>query len=271
MLFVATISYNNPKVIKESIDHYYEMCSVEPDYHFILNNHYPLHKEELKETFNYFETKYRCKVFDAGSNIGMIGGLDYLLNELYKKTTTKDNDFGIFYDSNAYVVSKNFDKALLDVAKDSKFAGSVLTSKNKNYDNLPQLSSSNYNYYESINGKDKNSVICLSKKNYLKYKNYYFSFSDSYIDFTNAESLKNALKENNVTLAYLSDYKENVEYFTLKEDHQYLNYKNTLILLKTKNNISFEDYLKNYDSFVKINFNVLENISAFSGTLKNGF
>ena len=265
-LFTATISYNNPKVLKESIDKYYELCYDKPDYHFVLNNNYPLHLEEQKEVFDYISKEYGCIVYNSGKNLGLKQGSMYLFNEVGKFHNFKDEDIIIVYDSNSYPITKNFDKALTDVFKNPEIGICSLTNKKRPIENIIQDKITNYNYYLNTVTSNISSITSISYKAHLILFFGFYMFSETYGDGSNYLQAYEKINKHNLKFVILNDYEENIHYLLSKQDFEYVKYKEFIIGVQPKDYISFDKYLelKLYNkikNYTKIN----KNISLFTG------
>lgn len=265
MIITTTISYNNPTVLKECIDRYYELCYDKPDYHVVLDNNYPLYKEELKEVFNYISKKYGCLIYNSGENLGIRKGSFYLFEQFSKIKEIQKDDVIIFYDSNSYPLTKNFDKALNEILQNSEIGICCLTEKKEK--NLEIIIDPIFNYkYTYNNLSNEASAICsIPYRTHLLTLCNYNMFSDTYGDGANYELIENILKNNNLKLAYLLDYKEDNDYFNNKEDLKYIQYKNFLLKIKPKDYISFDSYLKLNYEYKGDSTNINKEIFLFTG------
>ena len=265
-LITATISYNNPKVLKESIDKYYELCYDKPNYHFVLNNNYPLHLEEQKEVFDYISKEYGCIVYNSGKNLGLKQGSMYLFNEVGKFHNFKDDDVFIFYDSNSYPITKNFDKALTEVFKNREIGICSLTNKKRPIENIIQDKITNYNYYLNTVTSNISSITSFTYKTHLMVLFNFYMFSETYGDGSNYTNTSEIINKHNLKFVILNDYEENINYLSSKQDFEYVKYKEFIIAVQPKDYISFDKYLelKLYNkikNYTKIN----KNISLFTG------
>jgi len=260
MNITVTISYNNNKVLRESIENYYNFCYSKPDYHIILNNHYPLFKDELEKEFKSISEDFGCLIFDYGKNIGVKNGMYFIANELNKIQEIKEDDKILFYDSNSCPITKNFDKALFDILDDDSVGmASLLNNEDKQ----------EYKTEFILGYNTTNEANSISSINSMKYKqrkileNSFYVFSESYMDLTNHPISKQELNKNSLKMIHLVDFKEKIGSST-KEDFEYLRYKK-LASSFIGSKFSFEDFLFNKTSFGSINNSLNKNIFYFSG------
>ena len=266
-LITATISYNNPKILKESIDRYYELCYDKPDFHFVLNNNYPLHIEEQKEVFDYISKEYGCIVYDVGKNLGLKQGAIYLMSEVRKFYNFKNDDVFIFYDSNSYPMNKNFDKALFEVFKNPEIGVCSLTNEKKSIENIIRDKITNYNYYLNTLIPNISSITSFSYKTHLIILFDLYMFSKTYGDGSNYLKTSETLNKHNLKFAVLNDYEEDVTYLKLKQDLEYIKYKGFIINYQPKDYISFDKYLE-LKIYNKMNYtSINKDISIFTGEM----
>lgn len=257
MIYTGTLCYNNPKVIEESIDKYYELCYNKPDIHFLLNDHYPLYKEEIKTTLKKLSDKYGCVILDPEKNLGLKDGSLYIMDQLNKLKGFKEEDIGIMYDSNCYPLTKNFDKALVDIYKNKDIGICTLSPQNIIENVIIKDETSNLNYIEDINFFTAITSFTYKAHSIIQASFNMFSktYGDGSVKFSN---VKDKIAKYNLKYVALSDYKEDMKYFKQKEDYDYINYKKFILNIKPKDYISFDDFLNyNYklipSDIIKIN------------------
>ena len=264
MIVVITLCYNNHEVLEKSIDRYYQLCSSKPDIHFLVDNEYPLHKEKYKETLKKLSIKYGCHVLQPYQNLGMKDGCLWAIDQL----ALYDNDKIIFYDSNAYPDTLNFDKALLDVLDDESIGASCLTKKDINLESLTDFSG-RYKFYNDVNVNERNffnsSIGCFPFYLHKKIKFQINLFSKNYGDIVNEKDsiVKRMVKDMNKKIVFLTDYNESNFYFSRNgyEDKDYSIYKKILLSKKNYLDFSFENYLLNkdkYNNLSHINYHIFK-------------
>jgi hypothetical protein len=244
MIITATVCYNNPKVIEESINKYYELCYNKPDIHYILNDSYPLQKEKIKETLKKLSDKYGCVILESETNLGLQKGLLYLDSELNKTILNiKETDVIILYDSNSYPLTKDFDKALIECFKNPEIGIATLSPEIiKDTSSIKKDSITNYNYTEEPSFYT--SITSLTYKAHLMVQANFNMFSKTYGDGSALLSnVKNIIAKNNLKYVALTDYKEKMFYFNNKEDIEYVKYKKFILNIKPKEHISFDTFL----------------------------
>jgi hypothetical protein len=109
---IFTILYNNYKVINRSLTKLREtnVCN----YPIVaLDNHFPLLKKAQKTRL---KNKFNLTILDAGENLGLSGGYNYIIDK-YPLV-----DYAILYDCDSNPETKGWDKALMDSIKEPKQA-----------------------------------------------------------------------------------------------------------------------------------------------------
>ena len=264
MIVTLTLCYNNDQVLEKSIDRYYQLCHHKPDVHFLVDNEYPLNKEKYKETLKRLSHKYGCTILEPQKNLGMKNGSNCAINHL----SLDDNDKIIFYDSNSYPNTQNFDDVLIKILDNENFGASCLTKENISLDILTDKYSG-HNYYNDSLAKIRNffgsSIGCFP---FYIHKQIYFNidlFSKNYGDIVNENNsmIKQLFNKLNKKIAFLSDYHELNNYFIFNrtEDENYSTYKFILASKLSFRDFSFEDYLINknrYNRLSPLNHKILK-------------
>jgi hypothetical protein len=252
MIITLTVCYNNFTVIEKSIDRYYELCYYKPDIHFILDNEYPLNKDRLKETLKKISHKYDCLILEPNKNLGIKNGTNWALDQI----SLSDNDKIIIYDSNAYPITKHFDKALIDVLENNEdIVGVCLTGGSSYTNNLEKLYDKySKHYYFSENNFNMGSSIGVF--NYYIHKQLKYDidlYNNYYGDAINLpdSKLKKLLKKIDKKMIFLSDYNENLKFYFNQEDKEYINYK-IIAQINSLNDFNLEKYLLNKNKYNKI-------------------
>lgn len=250
MKITLTVCYNNYSVLEKSIDRYYEFCYYKPDIHFLVDNEYPLNKSRVKEVLKKISNKYGCVILEPNLNLGIKDGSNWALDHL----SLQDEDKIILYDSNAYPLTKHFDKALIDLLENNKdVVGACLTRKNINDLEKIKDKYTNYYYYEDTDYFFGSSVGIF---NYFIHKQFKFDmdlFNKYYGDVVNVHQakLKKRAQKMNKRVLFLSDFHEDLNFYRVQEDIDYVNYKKIVGLLSYKD-FSLEDYILNKDKYNKL-------------------
>lgn len=264
MIVTLTLCYNNHLVLEKSIDRYYQLCYNRPDIHFLVDNEYPLNKEQYKETLKRLSFKYGCVILEPEKNLGMKNGSNWAISQL----SLNHNDKIIFYDSNSYPNTQDFDKSLISILDNDDFGASCLT---KEKISLPIISDkySKENYYDDSLVRVRNffgsSVGCFP---FYIHELIHFNidlFSSNYGDIVNENDsmIKQLFRKMNKRIAFLSDYHEFNNYFTFHgiEDKNYSLYKMILGSKLNSRDFSFDDYLinkKEYNRLSSVNHKILK-------------
>jgi hypothetical protein len=265
MNITLTLCYNNSKTLEKSIDRYYEMCYQKPDAHYLVDNEYPLKKDEVKETIKKLSDKYGCTVLEPKKNLGLRQGLLWGLEQ----AKLNDDDKVIIYDSSDYPITKNFDKALLEILSLNEDIVGVTLSNKKLTENLEKIKDQNsgYYYFEG-NEKSFGSSIVAFKHFINKYTQAEILPINNYFgDGNNTHSkLKTIITNMNKRYVVLSDYNEEPHFLTFQgtEDPEYFMYKQISIRTRFKE-FSFEEYLTKMDTYNKTSqinaeINILNNL-----------
>ncbi len=99
MIHILTAAFANPDVFRASMKSLRDTVDFDAlggGHHLVLNNHYPLRREECNVAIEeYSSQNSHVVVHDAGKNLGLHDGLSYLLNTLL----LADDDIVIGFDS----------------------------------------------------------------------------------------------------------------------------------------------------------------------------
>lgn len=101
---ILTISYHNEAISEIAYKQLNNTCSGTPVY--LLDNNYPLTKD--KDHVRNICDKYGFKYFNAGENLGLHEGYNYLAKQC-------DDEIIILYDGDSYPITNEWDKALENV------------------------------------------------------------------------------------------------------------------------------------------------------------
>lgn len=108
-VYAITLAFSNPRIIATSIKAFYETRnqSLHLDGHFIVDQHYPLHRDEMRETLSAIPQLYR--LLDPGRNLGLHDGFNWALAQIKPKR----EDIIIGYDCDSLPISQGWDMALV--------------------------------------------------------------------------------------------------------------------------------------------------------------
>lgn len=118
MSFILSISFHNEKIAEQSYKQLYDTI-VDKSNVFILDNNYPLLKD--KDFIKNICKKYGFTYFNAGHNLGLHEGYNYLITQL-----PKECDTFICYDGDSYPVTQGWDVPIIEVFNDEKVVWSSL-------------------------------------------------------------------------------------------------------------------------------------------------
>jgi len=107
--YAITLCHNDPEIIEESLEQFYK--TKDPNHkiiHGLLDAHWPVAAFETREAMERIVEKHGCMIFDAGKNIGLHKGLNFVIDMLAPKREDKI----IFYDPDSWPVTHGWDVAL---------------------------------------------------------------------------------------------------------------------------------------------------------------
>jgi hypothetical protein len=241
------------------------MCYKRPDIHALVDNEYPLNKEEYKKTIKRLCDKYNCTLLEPKRNLGLKQGGVWVLDQI----KFKEDDKIMFYDSNTYPLTKNFDKALFDIIDGKNIIASLLTFKKHNELEKFKDEKTGYLYYNFIDSLATSSVVTFMYSLHLIVKatnvyNYSSNYGDGFNLPISKIKINRILSELNKKAVFLCDFHESFKHLREYEDKLYVSYKQLMDSKSTYKDITFEDYIINYklyDQLSKSN----DNIRLFSG------
>ena len=102
-----SMAYNRPQIIRSSIDQFYKTTEV-PTTHLIVDQCWPLEREEMEHVFKYMSQTYGCKILRPGKNLGLAKGFNWALEQ----ESFPDNGGVIGYDPDSWPVSPGWDLAM---------------------------------------------------------------------------------------------------------------------------------------------------------------
>ena len=104
-----SMAYGPPKIIQTSIAQFYRTTQV-PTEHLIVDQCWPLDREEMEHVFGYLAREYGCKVVRPGRNLGLAKGFNWALEQV----PFPDNGGVIGYDPDSWPVTPGWDRAMCD-------------------------------------------------------------------------------------------------------------------------------------------------------------
>lgn len=104
---IFTLLYNNYKVINRSLTRLRETNTLDLPI-VALDNHYPTLKKAQKTRL---KNKFNLTIFDAGENLGLSGGYNYLINAHHELKQA------ILFDCDSNPDTKGWDEALMEIIK----------------------------------------------------------------------------------------------------------------------------------------------------------
>lgn len=111
-VWVISLIYNDADVIEQSITQAHETKSQEVDWvHVLVDAHWPINHDKVKEALARLTEKYGCIVIDPGHNLGLHGNFNHAL----ASQAIPDNAMVIGLDPDCWPVTPNWDKAMCDV------------------------------------------------------------------------------------------------------------------------------------------------------------
>lgn len=270
-LYVYTVSYNNSRVVRDSIKKLYETLSVDKQrvQHHFLDNHYPInHSESLKENKKICQD-YNINYYDPGTNLGITGGYDYLCREVVSNINIDENNKNsivIHYDSNSYPINPGFGNKFEEVfLEDEECAMASLAISSDGRSSISGVLK--LSWFDSLKEFYKGGVVSFRFVDQKKYIEEVLKIRPSTLEITDCQpysstygdlynwfiSLPKVFKVfKNGHLYRLLNYKEDIDYYANigMEDKEYTAYKR--YIPKTIKNITFEEFLKSPLSLEKI-------------------
>jgi len=105
---VVTLGFMNWRIISESFKQLYATKTAEWK-HLVLDQHYPLNEKENRDNLKAICKDYGAELFDAGKNLGLHNGVNYLLSK------AKGSEIVIGYDPDSFPNRIGWDTALTKV------------------------------------------------------------------------------------------------------------------------------------------------------------
>lgn len=104
---VLTLGFMNWKIIARSFEQLYRTKTIEWD-HLVLDQHYPLNEKENRESLKAICEEHGATLFDAGKNLGLHEGINYLLKQTQAQAV-------IGYDPDSFPLKIGWDDAITKV------------------------------------------------------------------------------------------------------------------------------------------------------------
>lgn len=118
-IYAITLCHNAPDVVEESIEQFYRTVMFKPEAHGLLDAYWPLDKSGTSDVIDRMCEKHGCLKFDAGKNIGLHHGFNYVFEQM----KIPRDAIVIGYDPDSYPTTPDWDRGMRDVFEaDSKMA-----------------------------------------------------------------------------------------------------------------------------------------------------
>lgn len=161
--YLLSISYHNEQVTESTYRQLVETMQIDPCEVYVLDNNCPLVRD--KNFLKNLCDKYEFKYFNAGTNLGLAGGWNFLINQL-----PDDCDRMILFDGDGYPVTLNWHIPLLKVHDDPRVVWSTLSHKTSTREMMergftPEIISG---YKCKITKTPVVNTICAFKRSWLK-------------------------------------------------------------------------------------------------------
>lgn len=110
----VTMVYANVAVFRAGMQALKDTAT--PERHILLDQHYPLgHTETLSAMKEYLAGSKIAELWDAGKNLGLHEGLNYIFARLEKEGTLQDEDVIFAYDADEGPLRKGWSEAMLRI------------------------------------------------------------------------------------------------------------------------------------------------------------
>jgi hypothetical protein len=237
-------------------------------YTTLHNSKQLVHKEyhqKYKETIKRLSNKYNFILLEPKKNLGLKQGGIWALDQI----KFKEDDKIMFYDSNCYPLTKNFDKALFDIIDGENIIASLLTLQEHNELEKFKDKITGYLYYNFIDSLAMSSVVTFMYSLHLVVKgtnvhNYSNNYGDGFNLPISKIKINKILSELNKKAVFLCDFHESFTYLKKYEDNLYILYKKLMNKRSTYKDITFEDYIINYKLYNQLSKSN-DNVRLFSG------
>lgn len=122
-VYCLTLGFVPSRIWKQSVEQYYKLKSAELEVkHYFLNQHYPMREHHNTPELQAICRDYNVEWMDAGKNLGLHEGLNFMAREL----KIKGSDHVLGYDPDSWPVSPGFDMALYTCFQKSDVAWASL-------------------------------------------------------------------------------------------------------------------------------------------------
>lgn len=127
-VYAITLAFSNPQILAHSMKAFYQTRNLDLkiDSHIIVDQHYPLYREEVVKELKMQNLINGQTILDPGRNLGLHDGFNWALGQI----KPKPEDIIIGYDADSMPVEKGWDMALVRAieAKRSDGHGEVVWS-----------------------------------------------------------------------------------------------------------------------------------------------
>lgn len=109
-VYAITLAFCNPRILTRSIEAFHRTrCPDMALEHFIIDQHYPLHRNDTLQALDSLEKRFHVKRLDPGRNLGLHHGINWALENL----GLHDDDIVIGYDGDSVPLAHGWDRALV--------------------------------------------------------------------------------------------------------------------------------------------------------------
>jgi GT2 family glycosyltransferase len=112
-VWAITLCYNDADIIIDSLNQYRATSAKDEveTHHILVNQHWPVKKEETTERLEAYARENGMQVVSAGRNLGLSKGFNYALERAF----IPNNAMVIGYDGDSWPVTPGWDLAMCDV------------------------------------------------------------------------------------------------------------------------------------------------------------
>lgn len=112
--FTISTCFNDPKIIRKSIEQYYKTKSPHTvSTHALVDGHWPIDYLGFRKELESIAEEFNCIVIDPGSNLGSTPNFNYA----WKQLSIPDDSGVIGYDPDCFPLIQDWDLALYDMLK----------------------------------------------------------------------------------------------------------------------------------------------------------
>ncbi len=94
--YVLTMAYSNPEVWRAGMASLYRTTTPSAYQHVVLDQHYPIRHDELRDEIAKLQIASGARVLDAGRNLGLHEGLNYMMEQIWP---LDDDDIVVGFDA----------------------------------------------------------------------------------------------------------------------------------------------------------------------------